>query len=126
MPGPGSAQARSAAALDALAGMAPFQEDQEDRAGGQPDTILNEYVHYRFAPFLYLNWFIMGNRFLKSWRSPGPAATTSIDGKMKKKMGKTSFAPTLPARSSASWRLLTRRKSEWLRRDSPMLVPKRS
>jgi hypothetical protein len=52
MPSPGSAQARSAAALDALAGTTAFQEDQEDRASGQPDTVLNEYVHFRFTPFI--------------------------------------------------------------------------
>ena len=35
---------------------------------------------------------------------PGPAATINMDGKMKKKIGNTSFTPTLPARSSASCR----------------------
>src|ERR1035438_7833019 len=47
-------------------------------------------------------------------------------GNIKKKMGKTSLTPTLPARSSASCRRRVRMKSECDRRLSPMLVPKRS
>ncbi len=40
---------------------------------------------------------------------PGPAVTTSSEGRQKKKIGNTSFTPTFPARSSASWRRRMRR-----------------
>src|SRR5207249_9800879 len=34
-----------------------------------------------------LNDFIIGNRYLNTCNKPGPAATTSMAGKMKKKIG---------------------------------------
>src|ERR1035437_5472768 len=106
-----------------------FQEDHHDAPGHDPHACLqNCFSRHRLcAPFAFHPTFdIIGKRYLNTCRRPGPAATINMDGKMKKKIGNTSLAPTLPARSSASWRRRTRMKSEWVRRLSPMLVPKRS
>src|ERR1035437_7807840 len=106
-----------------------FQEDHHDAPGHDPHACLqNCFSRHRLcAPFAFPPTFdIIGKRYSNTCRRPGPAATINMDGKMKKKIGNTSLAPTLPARSSASWRRRTRMKSEWVRRLSPMLVPKRS
>src|ERR1017187_5674397 len=87
--------------------------------------IIASFIRVRSFAF-HPSVFIIGKRYLKTCRMPGPAATISMDGNMKKKIGNTSLTPTLPARSSASWRRRTRKKSECVRRLSPMLVPKRS
>ena len=47
--------------------------------------------------------FIMGNRSRNTLSSAGPAATSIMDGRINRKIGNTSFTPTLAARSSASW-----------------------
>src|SRR5664280_168538 len=106
----------------------PFQKEDHDAPCRDPDGCLhNCVVHLSVRSFAFHpSVFIIGKRYLKPCRMPGPAATISMDGNMKKKIGNTSLTPTLPARSSASWRRRTRKKSECVRRLSPMLVPKRS
>src|ERR1035438_6379581 len=110
------------------AGPPPFQKEHHDAPCRDPDGCLhNCVVHLCVRSFAFHpNVFIIVKRYLKTCRMPGPAATISMDGNMKKKIGNTSLTPTLPARSSASWRRRTRKKSECVRRLSPMLVPKRS
>lgn len=57
-----------AAVLEAFARTTTFQEDQQNRASGQPDTILNEYIHLCFAPLFELVHH--GEQALKDLENP--------------------------------------------------------
>ena len=52
--------------------------------------------------------FIMGSSSRMIFITTGPTVTTNKEGRMQKKMGKTSFTPSLAAFSSATWRACTR------------------
>src|SRR5579859_4354281 len=72
----------------------------------------NHRAVHRFSPFRrkYLPYtlFIMGSNCRMMRMTTGPTVTTNKEGRMQKKIGKTSFTPNFAAFSSAIWRACTR------------------
>jgi hypothetical protein len=87
----------------------PEKQDCQDRAHDANHRGIHHFVvsFRRNIPFRYM-LFIMGSSSRTIFIATGPTVTTNSEGRMQKKIGKTSFTPNLAAFSSAIWRAWTR------------------
>lgn len=100
-------EARDIHRLSSGSSLAATRDVQQEKCAcrNPENNVHHGMVHFVVCSFMNYccpKLFIIGKRFLQICNMPGPAETSIMDGRMQKKIGNTSFTPTLAARSSAS------------------------